>query len=45
MYNTSAVEPRIQYAKTEDWVNIAYWTIGGQGDLRAQIRLSPNAGA
>ena len=22
------MEPRIQYAKTEDGVNIAYWTLG-----------------
>lgn len=25
---TSAMEPRIQYAKTSDGVNIAYWTMG-----------------
>ena len=27
-YNIPAMEPRIQYAKTEDGVSIAYWTLG-----------------
>ena len=27
------MEPRIQYAKTEDGVNIAYWTSGEGGLL------------
>ncbi|TMB66065.1 MAG: adenylate/guanylate cyclase domain-containing protein [Chloroflexi bacterium] len=26
---SAAMEPRIQYAKTSDGVNIAYWTLGG----------------
>ena len=25
------MEPRIQYAKTSDGVNIAYWTLGSGG--------------
>ena len=28
MYNSLTMEPRIQYAKTKDGVNIAYWTLG-----------------
>ena len=28
------MEPRIQYAKTEDGVNIAYWTMGEETPLR-----------
>lgn len=28
MYNSPAMEPRIQYAKTQDGVSIAYWTMG-----------------
>ena len=28
MYNSLTMEPRIQYAKTADGVNIAFWTLG-----------------
>jgi class 3 adenylate cyclase/pimeloyl-ACP methyl ester carboxylesterase len=28
VYNSAAMEPRIQYAKTADGVNIAFWTLG-----------------
>ncbi len=27
-YDCGAMEPQIQYAKTSDGVNIAYWTLG-----------------
>ena len=28
LYNTAVMEPRIQYAKASDGVNIAFWTLG-----------------
>jgi hypothetical protein len=31
VYNSGAMEPRIQYAKTADGVSIAFWTLGQQG--------------
>ncbi len=33
------MEPRIQYAKTEDGVSIAYWTLGEGKDKRPWMLL------
>jgi hypothetical protein len=37
VYNSAAMEPHIQYAKTADGVSIAFWTLGPAG-LRRDSR-------
>jgi hypothetical protein len=43
LYNAAIMEPRMQYAKTSDGVNIAYWTMGQGGEPLLILSPLPSA--